>query len=71
MNPLIKPSLEEFQSLLGLPFPVLRLLVTEYDDVPKNPVLAGMELVGDDTDDVTARMTKAETIAAHEYVKQH
>lgn len=42
----------------------------EYDDIPENPVLAGSTLVGGDIAKVMAPMSKAEIVAAHEYVTQ-
>ena len=47
---------------------MLRLLVSHYDDVPGNPILAGLAFVGGDLDEVTQPLTTDEIVAAHEYV---
>lgn len=49
---------------------MLRLLVSHYDDVPGNPILAGLAFVGDDIGEVTQPLTTDEIVAAHEYVSR-
>lgn len=70
MDPPSKPTLNDFQELLGLPLEVLRLLVSHYDDIPGNPILAGLALVGGDVADVTRPLTKDEIVSAHECVSR-